>query len=266
MRLLLPMLAALAFDATPPAAAQTCGGDCGGDRVVTINELVRAVSIALGSTPVSECAAADPDGDGMVTVAELIGAVNNVLEGCDRASVTRTPTPTSLPNATPTTTFIPGCDNGEVSFSYSNVAGTNAVTSALTLRLVSAGEVRDARTGLYVWAVTALECLEGVQFHRSIQIQFVGVSSPMTAGARVEVKAGGFPISLTVYGELQDPNVFQRTWSPASGTMTIEAADGGSLRFRFVGDMVPQPLTSFGAQPTGTFTLDVRGTIDHVVR
>ncbi|MDX2170422.1 MAG: hypothetical protein SF182_25345 [Deltaproteobacteria bacterium] len=264
MRLLLPLLAALSFDPAPIAAA-TCSGDCGGDGVVTVNELVRAVSIALGSTAVGECSAADANGDGQVTVAELVGAVNSVLQGCGGSLATPTPTPTGAPNLTPTSSN-PACDNGEVTFTYSNVANTNAVTTDLTLRLVAAGEVRDTRTGLYIWNVTALECLEGVQFHRSISIQFIGVNSPMTAGASAEVKAAGFPLSTIVYGELQDPNVFQRTWSPQSGTMTVEAADGDQLRFRFVADMRPLPLASFGAQPTGTFSLDVRGTIKRVIR
>jgi hypothetical protein len=59
-----------------------CGGDCSGDRVVTIDELVGAVNIALGGTSVAGCARADRNDDGRVTIDELVGAVGNALVGC----------------------------------------------------------------------------------------------------------------------------------------------------------------------------------------
>jgi hypothetical protein len=59
-----------------------CVGDCNGDRLVTIDELVRGVNIALGNLPVDECPASDRNGDRRVTVEELIAAVNNTLLGC----------------------------------------------------------------------------------------------------------------------------------------------------------------------------------------
>ncbi len=254
----------LAMSDAAPAA--TCGGDCNADGQVAVNELVRAVSIALGSAPAGDCTAVDSNADGTVTVAELIGAVNSLLNGCGATSVTPTPTPTSRPDTT-ATPFIPGCDNGQVSFTYSDVAATNAVTTPLQLRLVAAAETRDARTGSYVWQLNALECLEGVQFSRSLQIQFIGVTSPFAAGVSVEVKPfGSLPIALINYGELQDPNVYLRSWSPTSGTLTIDAVDGDRVEFSFVGAMQPQPLTSFGQVPNGTFTLDASGVIEHLVR
>lgn len=60
----------------------SCTGDCNGDGVVAVNELVLAVNIALGTATVEECAAADADGDGEVTVNELVTAVNLALAGC----------------------------------------------------------------------------------------------------------------------------------------------------------------------------------------
>ena len=44
-------------------AIPQCPGDCGGDGAVTINDLIRAVNIALGSLPVADCRAADRNGD-----------------------------------------------------------------------------------------------------------------------------------------------------------------------------------------------------------
>lgn len=253
--------AALLCVAGGRAAAQPCAGDCGGDGMVTVNELVRGVAIALGAAPVGDCAAVDADGNGAVGVAELIAAVNNLLTGCGGAAATRTPTPTVVPVVTPTAGGP--CQNGEVSFSYANVSGdSNAVTTPLQLRLLGASQTRDARSGTYLWLLTALECTEGVAFRRSLQVQIIGVNSPFAAGQTVELGSPTtFPLDLVVYGELQDPNAFLRTWTPSAGSLTIESVQGTRVRFRLVADMVPYPLNSFGDQPRGSFRLDVQGEI-----
>lgn len=62
--------------------APICAGDCNGNGSVTVDDLILAVNIALGSQPASRCMAADGNGDGDVTVAELITAVNRALGGC----------------------------------------------------------------------------------------------------------------------------------------------------------------------------------------
>jgi hypothetical protein len=49
---------------------------------VTVDELVRAVNIALGSGPADECPGADVNRDGQVTIDELVKAVNAALSGC----------------------------------------------------------------------------------------------------------------------------------------------------------------------------------------
>jgi hypothetical protein len=50
--------------------------------VVTVDELLSAVNIALGNSASTECPAADVNGDGQVSVDELLGAVNAALHGC----------------------------------------------------------------------------------------------------------------------------------------------------------------------------------------
>jgi len=64
---------------TPPPS---CVGDCDGDHMVAISELITGVNIALGSADISTCPAFDPDHDGMVAISELVAAVNNALNGC----------------------------------------------------------------------------------------------------------------------------------------------------------------------------------------
>lgn len=65
-------------------AQDSCPGDCNGDGVVTVAELVTLVNIALGLADIDTCPAAD-DGSGGVTIAELIAAVQSALSGCPTA-------------------------------------------------------------------------------------------------------------------------------------------------------------------------------------
>ncbi len=73
-------------DGSDPADASsphgTCAGDCDGDGRVTVGELIRAVAIALGRTPLRECTPVDSDADDNVAIAELVGAVRNALQSC----------------------------------------------------------------------------------------------------------------------------------------------------------------------------------------
>lgn len=70
--------------ATPTLTAPlpACVGDCDGGGVVTIDELMTAVRIALDELPASACSAADADASGTVAIGELIGAVARSLSGC----------------------------------------------------------------------------------------------------------------------------------------------------------------------------------------
>jgi hypothetical protein len=76
-----------ATGAAPPTATATSGtapclGDCNADGFVTVDEIVRMVNIALGSSSVTVCPRADGGGDGLVTVDEIVTAVNRALNGC----------------------------------------------------------------------------------------------------------------------------------------------------------------------------------------
>jgi hypothetical protein len=60
----------------------SCVGDCDGNRLVQIQELILAVRIAVGDLPLQSCKEIDANLDGTVTVNELITAVNHALSGC----------------------------------------------------------------------------------------------------------------------------------------------------------------------------------------
>lgn len=73
--------------ATPTAPAPTptpipCHGDCDGSGAVTVDEVVRAVNIALGAQSLGNCPAADLNLDAEVTIDELLQAVNAAINSC----------------------------------------------------------------------------------------------------------------------------------------------------------------------------------------
>lgn len=90
--------------------AQTCPGDCSGDMRVSVDEIIRGVTIDLGLADVSACPVMDTNHDLEVKVDELVTAVANALNGCPTSTPTPTlsPTATSAPTATPTATMGTG--------------------------------------------------------------------------------------------------------------------------------------------------------------
>lgn len=90
----------LAGPLAAPARGQDCvagcTADCDDDGRVTVDELLKAVSVALGTAPVDACATADRNGDGSVTADELVAGVAVALQGCGVASAPATP-PVAVP-------------------------------------------------------------------------------------------------------------------------------------------------------------------------
>lgn len=67
---------------TVAVEAPRCAGDCDGNGAVTIDELIRGVTIALGGSDIASCSALDSSADGAVTIDELIAAVDAALSSC----------------------------------------------------------------------------------------------------------------------------------------------------------------------------------------
>src|SRR4051812_36610062 len=77
-------LLAVALLLRPVAAVEMarCPGDCDGDDVVKVDELLAGVRLAGGRSDGGAGAAADREGDGTVGVDELVRAVAAALDGC----------------------------------------------------------------------------------------------------------------------------------------------------------------------------------------
>lgn len=89
-------------------SAEACMGDCDGNGVVMINDLVLGVRIALRQLPIDACRPLDANGDEQVTIEELVLAISGALSGCVPVpEATETPinsptlTPLSCPPQTP---------------------------------------------------------------------------------------------------------------------------------------------------------------------
>jgi hypothetical protein len=63
-------------------AGSVCAGDCTGEGMVTVDEVVRGVEIALGERGLGDCERLDGDGDLRVTVEEVVVALTAALRGC----------------------------------------------------------------------------------------------------------------------------------------------------------------------------------------
>src|SRR5579862_7007811 len=94
------LLAGHMLMAPPLRAASACVGDCNGDGQVTIDDLVKGVSLALGGG-VAGCPSFDANGDGTITIDEIIIGVNAALSSCISASPSPTPTPPPTATRTP---------------------------------------------------------------------------------------------------------------------------------------------------------------------
>jgi hypothetical protein len=66
------------------SGSDDCPGDCNRDGMVTVDELMQAVNIALDPEPsaMKECLPADTTLSYTVSVEELIAAVRRALQGC----------------------------------------------------------------------------------------------------------------------------------------------------------------------------------------
>ena len=86
--LVLLMIAALWTTQRASAAVQGCVGDCNNDGLITVDEVLQGVNIALGTLSLGQCPLLDMNGDGAVTIDEILVAVSNALDGCPTGELT----------------------------------------------------------------------------------------------------------------------------------------------------------------------------------
>lgn len=156
------LYAALAFSLLLQAPARACPGDCDSDGTVTVAELVSAVSMALGRSPL-DCDHLDTDGDGIPSVAELIAAVGSTMSGCPTATVTMpaaSHTPTTKSTSTPAATATPTVQTSTPTpvESATAAAGCTILLSPSEINLPGCRPVEGDLRGAFQLAVSDENC------------------------------------------------------------------------------------------------------------
>jgi hypothetical protein len=122
-----------------PAWAQpACVGDCNHDDLLTIDELILGVTMALGTSPVDRCPDFDPGGNGAVSVDELVTAVNDALAGCG-----------SRANHAPRAADVSMTADGSTPYVQKQLIGSDPDNDTITYELI-AGEAGTGYSFAYV--------------------------------------------------------------------------------------------------------------------
>lgn len=129
-------------------------------------------AVMLSAAAVAQTCPGDLNGDRQVTIDELVSAVNAALNGCDGASVTRSPTPIRTPTRvrTPTGTVPPAPSH------------TPTSTPQPPRRFVdnSDGTITDRETGLMWEKKVALNGVPGGPHDADNEYRWSGMCSPLT--------------------------------------------------------------------------------------
>lgn len=63
-------------------SGNACVGDCKGDGMVTVDEILAGVNIALGTASIESCPMFDRNTDGIISIDELVSAISAAILGC----------------------------------------------------------------------------------------------------------------------------------------------------------------------------------------
>jgi hypothetical protein len=263
------------FTALPPTAragipATACIGDCNGDRTVGINELIRGVTIVLGSAALDQCAVLDCNGDGVATVACLVRAVNAALDGC--------PETVSVPTIEPLTggsgfPFIAATTFDLTQVGYSQVEYVMAGTAVAFINDGPLGvdgmwSAMPGETAAYRTRILVHRPLDAERFNGAVIVEWLNVSGGLDAApdwilAHTELIRAGYAwvgVSAQRVGVeggdsiLGIPTLALKTVDPVRYGTLAHPGDSFSYDiFSQAGQAVRQPA---GANPLGDLAVD----------
>ena len=201
------------------ARARTCAGDCDGDGQVSIDELVLAVTIALGQLPAERCTAADGSGDGQVTIDELVGAVHTALSGCPSQptpTATVSPTDTREPTGTATVTFT----------------ATTTVTASATETATATGTVTETPTATSTPTTRPNFIVIQLDDSRADGIDRMPIVQQRLIGEGVSFRNSFVPLSLCCPSRA---STLSGLYAVHHGTRQLAGPIGGAHMFRETG-------------------------------
>lgn len=192
----------------PGRVVAACTGDCSVDGVVTVDEIIQGVNIALGSASLSQCSAFDADGGGGVTVDELVTAVNNALRGCSLFSPGRY-----------SAIFALGFQSATVDFT---VANDGSVDGLVTLLPEGSARPRQATpgspiTGSVDFNTGAFSITGVIPGSPPIVVDIQGTLPSAGGGGSISIRIGG----QTFVGSFSTPPTPTPTSTPAGATHTV---------------------------------------------
>jgi len=228
------MTIVVCFAVTTSARAQ-CIGDCNGNNVVTVTEVVTGIDVALEVVPYASCSAFDANNDVKVTVDELVAGVHRALTGC--------PVPLSLDVEMNPDPVLPG-EPLAMSLTVTNPSSLPALNvqidaivpsevndfSRLLTTATSCTSGNTCRAGDHIiWNVGDLAAGAGVSVNLAPAVRS-GASAP-AAGTMIDLSA------VARIGTMQSTS--------ATGSVVVRASRSFDLAVREDADPVP---------PGGTLT------------
>jgi OmcA/MtrC family decaheme c-type cytochrome len=228
---------ALAASGPTRGAAQVCIGDCDGNGMVTVDNVITMANITLGSTPIDACTAGLPDQADSVTIDLIVTAVNNAIVGC---AVVPTGTPTNTPISpapTPTATAT-----GDV-VPTPPTAGAGLVSTISSVMIDSGGLITVTFTLTDAAGVPLTPSLSSTSDPNKARTRF--------AIAHVENYSGGGEFDNQFSRYVNDVNA-TRPGFDSGGTLTTIDPAAGMYRYTFK-TMLPADF-----DPTRTYTVGMQ--------
>ncbi len=242
------------------SAGAGCTGDCNGDAAVTVDEVIKGVTMALETAPVTLCPAFDLNQNGTVTINEIIVAVTYALTACPPAAPTPTSTPTTgatrLPTSAPTPTSTPVPTPTRTA--TARPPATPTPTPAGSVESVAGAAVMVAN-GMAVIPSVITAIVSGAEFGGAAGADGRGgaaAAEPCPRGGTA-TRTGGIPGTL-------DLSLSNCAVATTAGLMVLNgtASLGGVLpALSFTADLEARFTNAAGTSPTLTHRADVRGTI-----
>ena len=241
-------------ESTALSAGSVCTGDCNGDAAVTVDEVIKGVTMALETAPVALCPEFDLNENGAVTINEIIVAVTYALTACPAAAPTPTPTPTTGATQRPTAAPTP------------TVTVTPSVTPRPTATPTPAGSVESV-AGAAVMVANGMAVIPSVITAIVSGAEFGGAAGAEGRGGAAA--AGPCPRGGTATRTGDIPGTLDLTLSncamaTAAGLLVVNGTaslDGVLPPLSFTANLEARFTNAPGTSPTLTHKADVRGTI-----
>src|SRR5262245_23967466 len=222
-----------------PTVAQECPGDCDHSGIISTDELVRGVRIALDLAGIDVCPSLDSNADHRVDVSDLVRAIGSALTIC--APPARIATPTRPPRSPtraspPTPTAIPSATATATATAAPSDSPSPTPTLTRTPRDDGVISIRDAVARDETGVARLLDqriSVEGV----------VTVSAGLFANNKLKVFVQDEGIGIMIYHQ-------------SSGS--VEAFQAGD-RLRATGVVRQADPTSFDNAAMGTILVDLTG-------